>query len=143
MSRVETITHTVDDAVVDHPSFVLTLGKTGVFPNINRPRVLWVGVEGEVESLRILYDLVEDSLTNIGFTSEKRGFNPHLTVGRIRREGTSVSDIQTVTDALSSAPLPPRSNIEVRSVSLIKSTLLPTGAVYETLATMPLRGESP
>ncbi|MDP7470452.1 MAG: RNA 2',3'-cyclic phosphodiesterase, partial [Dehalococcoidia bacterium] len=48
-------------------AFKLSLGSTGFFPNSHRPRVLWVGIEGEAERLKALTRRVEDELSLLGF----------------------------------------------------------------------------
>jgi len=54
----------------------------GVFPDIKRARVLWVGLEGE--PLARLAKAVEEAIEPIGFARERQGFKPHLTIGRWR-----------------------------------------------------------
>ncbi|MBI2358762.1 MAG: RNA 2',3'-cyclic phosphodiesterase, partial [Deltaproteobacteria bacterium] len=59
----------------------------GVFPGVNRPRVLWVGLQGE--ALAGLVSGVERALEPLGFARERRAFQPHLTIGRWRNPGNS------------------------------------------------------
>ena len=104
-----------------------------MFPNANRARVLWIGVDGDLQPLRLLQAGIEDALTAIGFSPEKRGFNPHLTIGRMHHRA-SRSDRSRAADILSSLDLPERQPIAVNAISLMKSTLLPDGAIYERIA---------
>ena len=53
----------------------------GAFPNLRRPRVLWVGLEGE--GLAELAACVEEAMSRLDFEPEKRGFTPHITLGRV------------------------------------------------------------
>ena len=63
--------------------FNLNFKSFGVFKDFNNPRVLWIGIDKN-ESLVILHKLIEDALDTLGFEKEKRSFNPHLTLGRIK-----------------------------------------------------------
>ena len=114
--------------------FRLTLGATGVFPNANRARVLWIGVDGDMQALRSLQAQVENALIATGFPSERQQrFNPHLTVGRMHHRA-SQADRQSATNALSALQLPIDSTIAVNGISLMRSTLLPGGAKYDRIA---------
>ncbi|MCY3542591.1 MAG: RNA 2',3'-cyclic phosphodiesterase [Chloroflexi bacterium] len=114
--------------------FCLTLGTTGVFPNANRARVLWVGVDGDIPALRSLQVQVEDALIAAGFSAtQQQRFNPHLTVGRMHHRA-SRADRQFATDALSALQLPTTRIIAVNGISLMRSTLLPGGAKYDRIA---------
>jgi 2'-5' RNA ligase len=136
--RVESIVDAVSRVAQAHKPFKLELGKAGVFPSRSSPRVLWVGVEGEMEQLRALQQQMDEALAAIGFAREGRAFSPHLTVGRIR-EGTPPADRQRIAEALFSFQIQPELRIEVDSLSLMRSTLHPQGAIYERLAAMPLQ----
>ena len=113
--------------------FSLNLGMPGVFPNIKRARVLWIGVEGDLQLLRMLQSSVEEALTGIGFPAERQRFNPHLTIGRMHHRATR-ENRRRATDTLSSLPLPANHEIAVSAISLMKSTPQPGGAVYERIS---------
>ena len=82
--QVSPIVEAVSQMVKEHTPFTLSLGAPGVFPNRNAPRVLWVGIEGDLAALKVLHREVENSLAALGFEMDTRGFSPHLTVARIR-----------------------------------------------------------
>jgi len=76
------ITEALGEALRLFPRFPILARGIGVFPDIRRARVLWVGLEGE--GLRALATGVERALGQVGFARERRGFRPHLTIGRWR-----------------------------------------------------------
>jgi RNA 2',3'-cyclic 3'-phosphodiesterase len=63
-------------------AFAVSASGTGVFPNLERPRVLWVGLRSA--SLAGLAARVEATVRECGFAPEPRLFTPHLTIGRVR-----------------------------------------------------------
>ena len=140
-SQVESIVTAVSQAAQPSRAFAVELGQPGVFPNRNAPRVLWAGICGDLSPLLVLHQQVEDALAMLGFAKDRRGFNPHLTVARIR-DGTSKADRQRAAEAIFLTRLQAGLRIEVNSISLMQSTLLPDGAVYKFLASMPLEGGS-
>ena len=135
--QVDSIVTAVSQSTQEHRPFSLCLGATGIFPNRIAPRVLWIGVDGDLESLVCLQKQVDDALYETGFPKEKRSFNPHLTLARIR-DGASKADRLKAAQTLFSATVEGGTGIDVSHISLIRSRLLADGAVYDTLASIPL-----
>ena len=131
--RVPAVAQAMLQVAERHAPFGLILGAPGMFPNANRARVLWIGVDRSPQPLRLLQAGIENALTAIGFSPERRGFNPHLTIGRMHHRA-SRSDRSRAATALSSLYLPEDQPIAVNAISLMKSTLLPDGAIYERIA---------
>ena len=50
---------------------------------MNRPRILWLGIEGEIGRLAEINRRLESECETLGFGPERR-FHPHLTIGRVR-----------------------------------------------------------
>ncbi|MDJ0520588.1 MAG: RNA 2',3'-cyclic phosphodiesterase [Planctomycetota bacterium] len=59
----------------------------GAFPNAQRPRVLWAGVEDPTGEDRIgaLVQAIGRRLRRIGYRPEKRAFHAHVTLARVHR----------------------------------------------------------
>lgn len=112
--------------------FSLELSGLGVFPNRRPPRVLWAGVGGDLDALDSLQRELESSLATQGFRREERGFNPHLTIGRFRN-GVSRDQGQRIVDAVASIHLEPTPSWSVGALHLMRSTLTPQGALYDSL----------
>lgn len=137
ISQIEPVIVAMKKAAQVVQSFKLHLGETGAFPNFQSPRVLWAGVDGEMESLRTLQQSIEKAVEGLGVEAERREYNPHLTLGRIRG-GASEEEGQKVAQTLLDTNLDESLSIPVDSISLMRSTLTPTGAVYERLGSAPL-----
>jgi len=131
-NRVPTVAEAMTQAAARHAPFSLALGQPGVFPNANRARVLWIGVEGDLQLLRLLQSDIEEALIATGFPPEKQRFNPHLTIGRMHHRA-SREDRRRATEALAALTLPEDRTIAVNAISLMKSTLLPGGAIYDRI----------
>jgi 2'-5' RNA ligase len=114
------------------PPFRFETTGLGAFPSPRRPRVIWLGVEPD-EPLFDLAEAVERELSELGFPRERRPFRPHITIGRIRDPGAS-GDISRALADLGGL----REVVEVSEVRIMKSTLLPGGAVHEVLDAAPL-----
>ncbi len=115
---------------------MVRLAGVGAFPGIGSPRVLFAGVDQGEDDLVSLAGAVEIAVRQAGFPAERKPFHPHVTVGRVR-QGRRLRK----PDAwLEMAPEDGFGSFEVRSVSLIRSDLLPDGPRYSSLAVCPLGG---
>ncbi|HTL48753.1 MAG TPA: RNA 2',3'-cyclic phosphodiesterase [Verrucomicrobiae bacterium] len=56
----------------------------GFFPDERRPRVVWLGLKGELEPLAAFQARIEASLKAAGFPVEERAFRPHATIARVK-----------------------------------------------------------
>jgi 2'-5' RNA ligase len=111
--------------------FSLDVNGVGVFPSLSRPSVVWAGLEGErlPEMLRI-YTELEKGLKRLGFEPERRGFEPHLTLCRVRSGRNREQLAETVRELADEH----FGELEVRHVRLKKSVLTSRGPIYSTLA---------
>jgi 2'-5' RNA ligase len=114
----------------------LSLGRIGTFGG-KRPRVLWVDLTGDIEATASLQDALETELSELGFERENRRFSPHLTLARVRPE-MSADVAEAIRKAIESVRAPD-AEVLVREVALIRSTLGPSGAVYNRLTSVELR----
>jgi 2'-5' RNA ligase len=126
-------------AVARHvPPCSFTVGEVGCFPNLRRPRVVWVGVQEPTGRLAALQDAVEEVMTSFGYSPEGRGFTPHLTLGRVHRRA-SRSDVTQVGEVVANTTVGVLAEVSVGRFALIRSVLKPAGAEYAELAEFPLQ----
>ena len=116
----------------------LSVQGLGVFPGIKRPRVLWIGLGGQVEALQQLYSRIEDELAGLGFARENRGFKAHLTLARFK-QGVAPHELLPAFEELGNYTPKP---FTARHLVLYKSDLKPQGAVYTPLAEVLLDQDS-
>ena len=139
--RVPQVTEAMSKACRGVTSFRLELDDLGVFPNLRSPRVVWIGLVGEVEKLVALQARIEQALNPLGFPAEDRSFTPHLTLGRLR-EGTTREERLRFGGLIASTRSEDMPSFEVSAVSLMRSKLAPSGAVYSRLESVSLEKAS-
>jgi len=115
--------------------FEVTLRSTGIFRDINDPRILWIGIDRS-ENLKRLNKLITTGLEAEGCPVEKRSFSPHITIGRVKRNATANKEIF-------SSFLDNYHNIIFRTMNvseiiLYESVLLPAGPVYRPIRILSL-----
>ncbi len=133
IEKIEALRPGLEAVASETAPFDLVARGVGGFPNINRPRVIWVGLEAP--ELFTLAKRVEDAAAQRGFEREKRAFTGHLTIARL--------DTPRHLDALGRAIEQARERefgvSRIESMTLYRSTLTPAGAVYDALAVFRLR----
>lgn len=135
--RVDEIREVVEGMLVMHRPFSLDVRGLGGFPKLSQPRVVWVGLGGEVDRLRALQEDVEKGMNALGFPREERPFHPHLTLGRVRsprRRDRLLERIRSLMDIQ-------LGSFRVETMAQFESELLPSGARYRQLWKYPLGNE--
>lgn len=138
LNRLSEIQSAIARGCADHAPFDIELGGLGCFPNTRQPNVLWVGIAGDLESLQSLQHDVERQLAALGFRSEDRPFKPHLTLARVRKDARK-AERAALGALVEKTPCTEAARMTVRQVSLMRSDLRPTGAIYTRLFAVELR----
>ncbi|MBN2393692.1 MAG: RNA 2',3'-cyclic phosphodiesterase [Anaerolineae bacterium] len=118
--------------------FTFSVKGAGAFPNLNRPRVIWVGLEEPTGQLALLHRAVNEAMANVGFQPEDRRFSPHLTLGRIRRR-VSRENAQAVGEALRQVEVGHLGDVTVEELIFFRSVLKSSGAEYTPLGRFTIR----
>jgi len=139
--HVASISEVIADACAGAKPLGLTLDGIGAFPNLSRPRIVWVGMQGDIEPLRKIASRIAELLKPLGYKPDKP-FSPHITLGRIR-DTARTDELRAISDALTSQASRRASNaaITVNSISLMESHLQSGGSVYTQLANLPFEPE--
>ena len=107
----------------------------GVFPKRGDPRVVWIGLGGELDALAEIYRLLNECLAEKGIPPEKRPFKGHLTIGRIKGR-IAAENLRSHLEIHGDVQGNP---FKASRVCLYKSDLTPGGAVYTTLARVEMK----
>lgn len=114
----------------------LAVGKLGVFPSLQRARVLWIGLSGDRLPLIALWKNLEQGWADCGFAKEDRPFRPHLTIARMKSSRLSGDPAKFLVQAENWSA----GSFRADSLVLFRSVLTPQGAVYTELARFPFGG---
>jgi RNA 2',3'-cyclic 3'-phosphodiesterase len=117
--------------------FDLHLSGLSSFPNLKRPRVIYIGIQAPA-MLEALQRGIESASRRLGYESEERGFSPHLTIGRVKQSVTA-TDQQAIRRALEDTGIDLLGTARVDSVQLYRSDLKPSGSVYTRLYSAQLK----
>lgn len=128
---IEAATARLTEVASGHRPFPMQLKGLGAFPGPTRARIVWVGVEPGRSDVCTLQAGAVKALRAVGYQPEKRPFNPHLTMGRLRIPD-DVS--RAVAVQFESEPF------VVERVVLFRSVLEAAGPVYSAIADLPLGG---
>jgi 2'-5' RNA ligase len=127
---IDGIRQAVETAAAESaPPTVFAKG-VGAFPKGGQPRVVWIGLGGELDALAEIYRRLNDCLAEKGIPPEKRPFKGHLTIGRIKGRMTAVN-LHRYLEILGDVQ---GDSFKASRLCLYKSDPTPGGAVYTALA---------
>jgi RNA 2',3'-cyclic 3'-phosphodiesterase len=137
--RAAEIAKAMERAAAAVEPFDFTLQRVGGFPELRRPKVIWVGVEESKDlasegNLFRLQARLSDELASLGFAPEERDFHPHITLGRVKLLDRR-ADYELIFAPFAGFAGPEQF---AEQIVLISSRTLPDGPEYATVATVPL-----
>ena len=138
ISRTGTITTAIEDATKGISPFHLEVRDLGVFPNLRRAQVAWVGLSGDIAKLGQLQQHIESNLAQLGFSPESRPFKPHLTLARLRNQAT-LDERQRFGQLIAGHTSKTEYTFKVDAVSLMRSQLTREGAIYSRISSVGLK----
>ncbi len=118
----------IDEVALQTKAANFTISRLGGFPNLNRPRVIWAGLEGDKSQLENLASEVDNRVHRLGWDKETRGFKAHLTLGRVKRP-QGMPELAEFIKNFKVETIP----LKFDRLVLFKSTLTPSGPIYEIL----------
>lgn len=133
LTQIDHIESAMKEAVKTATPHKVILRGTGVFPNENYIKVIWIGLQ-HAEAISGIATKLNRDLTCLGFKKEKRAFSAHLTIARMKSAQGKEEIISLIRDYddVTFAEIP------IQNIMLKKSTLTPQGPIYETVKTVPI-----
>lgn len=128
LPMIPSITDAIESVVTQSQFLKVRIRTVGAFPNLRSPRVIWVGLEGGEELIRLQAEL-ETALSRLGFVPEDQPFKSHLTMGRVK----SSRNRQALLSAIQEEEGWEGGDCELNEVHLMKSELHANGSVYTPL----------
>jgi len=128
----------VEKICLRYGTFDVSLRELGFFPNRRNPRVLWLGLDGDLERMSEFRDSLQKRLRPFGIKEEKRRFTPHLTLGRFKKPHKKDFHLDELIMRYGDLTSPV---CLLNELILFQSTLKPSGAEYTKLGSWPLSGD--
>jgi 2'-5' RNA ligase len=131
LTRIDEIKSRLDQIQIE--PFEIDVHGVGAFPNSRRPRVIWIGVNQNADRIRDLKIEIDSRLKELGYKPEKKRFTPHATIARVRYIKDAERLVKNIDELVDSTIGP----MTVSRFNMKKSTLTPSGPIYETLWHVP------
>lgn len=136
VSKVDVIGAILQGLGYAYDSFEVEVGGIGYFPNAEKAQVVYLGLSGNLKPLLALqHDLDTALQRNKLKPSEKHPFHPHLTLGRIDERKVLEREITMLTQRVAAQDVAEVGTWVISDLSLMQSTLTPTGPIYTELKT--------
>lgn len=103
------------------------------FPGLLNARVIWLPLEGELEKLSNLVDLLKRHLKRVALSFEKRSFTAHVTLGRFGRNVSQKRKREVAKKVRECLPKDPPPFTVVK-LTLYESEPSRSGSVYKVLS---------
>jgi len=127
--QINSVKQTLANLYQNTRPFTVELSQLGAFPNIDRPRTLWVGLKDNKQRLSRIAVSLEKALGKIEFQGDKKPFSPHITIGRIR----SSKNIDALSESMSNHQFFENCTQTISKIILFQSTLCSEGPIYQSL----------
>ncbi len=137
MARLDSIRQEAEASARSWAPFDLHLAGLGCFPDLRRPRIVWVAAGDESGSLQAIVRDLEQLARRAGFPPEERAFSAHLTIGRVK-DRLSPDGSRRFASYLEDSSGMEFGSVRVEAVDLMRSELKPTGPVYSLIAALAL-----
>lgn len=138
IERLSELENALRGVATSHRTLELSCDEVGAFSSVRNPRVIWVGIKGDLEALLALQSDVRKAVQPWIAEEETRAYRPHVTLGRVRP--INRRDLRKVSDAIASVTERAFGSWKVDGFMLMQSKLSPHGSQHSTLATFPLCG---
>ena len=140
--RIPGIQKKLTEALAPFVPFHLSLSSAGVFPNIQRPRVLHLSVGDGDGTLKVFQGAIDKAMESAGFPMETRPYSPHLTLAWMKsfkgiKSHRIKEELKDELDAVNQEGIEPHP-FEVGEIYLYESQLTPKGSIYTVLANFKL-----
>jgi 2'-5' RNA ligase len=132
--EIDTLALAAREVAQDEEPFQLKATVAGAFPSPKAPRVVWMGLGGDVVPLNRLYYQLEKAFDQLGYPAEGRAFHPHLTLGRVK----SPANRERLAKMLGNMPPVDWPPVAVNELILFQSVLSAKGSTYTPLRVVPL-----
>jgi 2'-5' RNA ligase len=130
--RIDEIAAALQEAASSAAPFSAAVSDSGVFPNDEHPRVLWIGINEKSGTLLKLAQDLDTRMQQFGFAKEKRFFAPHLTIGRAKD-----AHLAEIVRALKEKPFAAMP-AQFQEIIFMRSELHPAGSIYTPLRKLML-----
>ena len=136
--KIKDLRKVLSRAAEQSAAFSLAIKGMGTFPNLKQPRVIWMGLIGQLPEISHLQRDIRQGLSAHGFSFDQKEFRPHLTLGRVRDANPGFNR-QLLQEVFKSAEDIDSPDWRVERIDLMQSELSRPAPRYTILESFPLR----
>jgi len=130
--KIEKIMQILEETASDKKAFQACICSIGVFPKVDFPRVIWLGIDKGDSEIKTIAKELEEKIAKIGIPKEERPFSSHITIGRTKSALNRENLVQCLKKTANDFEME-RLEFNITRLTLFKSTLGPKGPTYEAL----------
>lgn len=132
--KLQAISYKLQVAAKEFGPFGIKLKNIGVFPNLNQPRIIWIGAESK-ELIKI-GRAAQSELKKAGLKIDEKPFKSHLTIGRIKIPDENLKEkLSRLVEKYQEKEF---GQFQAKSIEIMESFLFPEGPRYKIVAKVRL-----
>lgn len=124
---IDLLSSKIENVVSNFDKFTVKIKGCGAFPNTNRIKVIWLGLD-EDAIVKQLHDELDKEFVKLGFDKDRK-FSTHLTIGRMK-SAKGKDKVKSKIEEFSEVEI---GEMCVDKIILKKSTLTPQGPIYDDI----------
>ncbi len=126
----------VAEAMEGVPQTRITVRGMKTLPeNKATPRIIVAGVEGNMDPLKLLYNNLQQALGQVGIRPERKGYRPHITIGRVRGD----RELDELKAKIVESNRNEFGQFDVKQIHLMMSDMTENGPVYTPMQSFHLK----
>lgn len=106
-------------------------------PPGGKVRMVWAEVDEPAGRMAAMFERLESALAELGFARERRGFHPHVTLGRVSFT-RAAADLRAAAERWAQSDF---GSVSASEIVVYQSDLAPRGPIYTALARVALAGQ--
>lgn len=135
-NKLDQVKRILTESVAGRLPFNIEIEGLGMFPNKNKPRAVWLGINCD-HTLSDIHQSLDQNLKAVGIDPEQRRFSPHLTIARVRRD-IQTDARQAIGHTLAQFKVDSLGVAAINEIILYQSELTRSGSIYTPLFSQTL-----
>jgi 2'-5' RNA ligase len=132
-TEIDKVIKAVEKGVRGIKPFEIRLKGLGSFPDLVLPRVVWLGLKGDLKNMARIYKGVREELRKLKLEFDEKPFRAHVTLGRVSKEARRKQRLELGKYLQKHREMKIWQQWRVEKVAVYESRLKPSGSEYKEL----------
>jgi|SRR3989344_554655 len=108
----------IEQSAKDISLFEVTPAYIDGFPALHNPKILWVGVKGDIDKILLIRERIKDGLESLHLPVDERRFIPHISIAKLNSNFQLDRNLEVSLEKIMTISFQP---IKITSIKLFES----------------------